>query len=365
MQMKKIKITNVKSSKYAYIPVIVAAGQKPYGFFRVAESIARVFNSQLLELHGKLKYWEYLSLFLKRPDYIISVGTLSPKKLMLLGTCPRRVIAYIAVEGPFPIPKTLKWLVNNTGRVIIVAPSYYVRKELSLSGLKVFGVIPHGIDLNECLATNIKLGFLPRKFRVLTVTASFQYRKSLGIRYLFRAWSKLPPSIRKNAIIIAKVPRGSARYVLQIASSEGIKSEECLILDAYLTHKEMFALYRSSDLYVHPTLSDGFGLPILESLACGTPVVVMNAGPWNEIATKDVGWFVKVSKEIIAYEGGLPYRLKIPDIDDLSNKLAESIKCYHENRDDLRRKCVERAQVFDAHKVYGKFKRLIELIEQW
>jgi hypothetical protein len=86
----------------------------------------------------------------------------------------------------------------------------------------------------------------------------------------------------------------------------------------------------------------------------------MNAGPWNEIATEDVGWFVKVSKEIIAYEWGLPYRLKIPDIDDLSDKLAEAIKSCAENRDVLRRRCIKRAQVFDAHKVYWKFKILTE-----
>jgi glycosyltransferase involved in cell wall biosynthesis len=357
----QMKMTNVKPFKYTRSQVIVvAAGQKPYGFSTVADGIARALNSQLLELHGRLKYWEYLSLFFKRPSSIISVGTLSPKKLMLLGACSRRVIAYIAVEGPFPISKSLKWLVNSAGRVIVVAPSDYVRKELSLSGLKVFGIIPHGIDLDECLATNVEFDFLPQKFKVLTVAASLQQRKSLGIRYLFRAWSRLPRNLRENAVIIVKAPKGFGKYISQMASSEGINSGECLILDTYLTRREMLALYRSSDLYVHPTLSDGFGLPVLESLACGTPVVVMNAGPWNEIATEDVGWFVKVSKEIIAYEWGLPYRLKIPDIDDLSSKLAEAIKSCAENRNVLRRRCIERAQVFDARKVYWKFKRLTE-----
>jgi glycosyltransferase involved in cell wall biosynthesis len=357
----KMKMTNVKPSKYMCSQiVVVAADQKPYGFFTVADGIARALNTQLLKLHGRLTYWQYLSLFFKRPSSIISVGTLSPKKLMLLGACSRRVIAYIAVEGPFPIPKSLKWLVNSTGRVIVVAPSNYVRKELSLSGLKIYDIIPHGLDLDECLATNVEFNFPPQKFKVLTVAASLQQRKSLGIRYLFRAWSRLPRNLRKNAVIIVKAPKGFGKYISQMASSEGINSGECLILDTYLPRGKMLALYRSSDLYVHPTLSDGFGLPVLESLACGTPVVVMNAEPWNEIATENVGWFVKVFKEIIAYEWGLPYRLKIPDIDDLSSKLAEAIKSCAEDRNVLRRRCIERAQVFDARKVYGKFKRLTE-----
>lgn len=121
----------------------------------------------------------------------------------------------------------------------------------------------------------------------------------------------------------------------------------------------MFALYRSSDLYVHPSLSDGFGLPLIEALACGTPVIVPNAGPWNEIITKHVGWFVKVTKNILLYEGNLPYRLKIPDINDFSKKLAEAIEPCKENREILKKKCMERAQNFDAYKVYARFRELM------
>jgi len=41
--------------------------------------------------------------------------------------------------------------------------------------------------------------------------------------------------------------------------------------------------YQAADLFVFPSLYEGFGLPILESMACGTPVVSSNAASLPEV----------------------------------------------------------------------------------
>ncbi|MEM1510791.1 MAG: glycosyltransferase [Thermofilaceae archaeon] len=342
------------------IPGVVVASQKSYGFYYVAQEISRTLGIPLVDpTADKLKY---LTLFLTRPSFIISVGTLSPKKLIALSMASKRVVAYIAVEGPFPIPKPLLWLANNTNRLLVVAPSNYVKRELSSSGLKVLGVIPHGINLSEVRLTNLKVNLPPDKFKILAVVTSLQRRKFLGIYYLFRAWSKLPRDIKKDSVLILKVPSGTAKYISKLAESLGFRSNEYMILDAHFTRDEMFALYRFSDLYIHSTLSDGFGLPVIESLICGTPVVAMNAEPWSEIVSKEVGWLVKVSKEVIKWESNLPYRLKIPDLNDFSEKLINAIEYCERNREALREKCIAHAQAFDARKLYKNFEKLIECI---
>lgn len=52
----------------------------------------------------------------------------------------------------------------------------------------------------------------------------------------------------------------------------------------YVPQEDMPALYSLADASAYPSLSEGFGLPPLESFACGTPVVASNAGALAEVA---------------------------------------------------------------------------------
>jgi glycosyltransferase involved in cell wall biosynthesis len=52
----------------------------------------------------------------------------------------------------------------------------------------------------------------------------------------------------------------------------------------YVDRRHMPALYRLSDLYVYPSLYEGFGLPVLEAMRCGRPVVASRATSIPEVA---------------------------------------------------------------------------------
>jgi alpha-1,3-rhamnosyl/mannosyltransferase len=47
---------------------------------------------------------------------------------------------------------------------------------------------------------------------------------------------------------------------------------------------ELPALYTGAELFVFPSLYEGFGLPVLEAMACGTPVVCSNVSSLPEVA---------------------------------------------------------------------------------
>lgn len=55
----------------------------------------------------------------------------------------------------------------------------------------------------------------------------------------------------------------------------------------YVASKEMSALYTSASVLLFPSLYEGFGYPVIEAEACGTPVVCSNRGSLPEIAGKD------------------------------------------------------------------------------
>ncbi|KAA3617965.1 MAG: glycosyltransferase family 1 protein [Calditrichaeota bacterium] len=52
----------------------------------------------------------------------------------------------------------------------------------------------------------------------------------------------------------------------------------------YVTEEELLGLYNMATVFVYPSLYEGFGLPILESMACGTPVLTSNVSAIPEVA---------------------------------------------------------------------------------
>jgi glycosyltransferase involved in cell wall biosynthesis len=61
--------------------------------------------------------------------------------------------------------------------------------------------------------------------------------------------------------------------------NEGIK----ITVTGYLTDSEILALYDQADVFVYPSLYEGFGLPVLEAMACGCPVIASNASSLPEV----------------------------------------------------------------------------------
>ena len=60
--------------------------------------------------------------------------------------------------------------------------------------------------------------------------------------------------------------------------------KERVHLAGFVSDDELRALYQSADLYVHPSLYEGFGLPVLEAMASGTPVLASNLSSLPEVA---------------------------------------------------------------------------------
>lgn len=53
---------------------------------------------------------------------------------------------------------------------------------------------------------------------------------------------------------------------------------------AYLSTEDMPAFYGASDIFLFPSLREGFGMPVLESMACGTPVITSQISSMPEVA---------------------------------------------------------------------------------
>lgn len=68
-------------------------------------------------------------------------------------------------------------------------------------------------------------------------------------------------------------------------------------MDKQLSEEELAGLYRACDCLVHPYRGEGFGLPIAEAMACGTPVIVPDKGSCRDFCNEETAFFVP-SKEV-------------------------------------------------------------------
>lgn len=74
----------------------------------------------------------------------------------------------------------------------------------------------------------------------------------------------------------------SVEYVNKLKSKTPLKNK--IFMFNNLSEKEIVDLYNSVDCLLFPSLYEGFGLPVLEAMACGIPVVCSNAASLPEIA---------------------------------------------------------------------------------
>jgi glycosyltransferase involved in cell wall biosynthesis len=67
--------------------------------------------------------------------------------------------------------------------------------------------------------------------------------------------------------------------------------EKDIIFLDYVEDDDLVLLYNAASLFIMPSLYEGFGLPVLEAMACGTPVVASNVSSVPEVM-KDAGILV-------------------------------------------------------------------------
>ncbi|MCB9150111.1 MAG: glycosyltransferase family 4 protein [Caldilineaceae bacterium] len=90
----------------------------------------------------------------------------------------------------------------------------------------------------------------------------------------------------QNAIHHKLVLVGNRKQNAQLLEEAHIShtlSQE-IILTGYVSDEELSALYRKATVFVYPSLYEGFGLPILEAMTCGAPVITSNVSSLPEVA---------------------------------------------------------------------------------
>ena len=101
---------------------------------------------------------------------------------------------------------------------------------------------------------------------------------------LMEAWASLPLDLRNNnqLVLAGRMPEGNISELKHIASKNGVASNE-IVFTGYVSDEELGQLYNLCKFFVFPSWHEGFGLPALEAMACGAPVIGANTTSLPEV----------------------------------------------------------------------------------
>lgn len=137
------------------------------------------------------------------------------------------------------------------------------------------------VDLNHEVTAELKnrLG-ISRHF--LMYTGGIDHRKNID--GLIRAYARLPDQLRDlyQLVIVCAISDESRVHLNQLALDAGLRIGD-FVLTGYVSDGDLVHLYNLSTAFVFPSWHEGFGLPVLEAMACGKAVIGSNASSIPEV----------------------------------------------------------------------------------
>lgn len=146
------------------------------------------------------------------------------------------------------------------------------------------------------------------------------------------------PEIKEKLVLIGNASFGfdEVKYTI---TGFNLNQEVCI--PGWVEEKDLPYIYNAASAFIFPSKHEGFGIPVLESLACGLPTVVSNLDVLREIAGDSVLYFDQEDKQSIAAA---------------MTKVVKDEKL----RAELREKGLQRVQNFSWHKCAVETLQVIE-----
>ena len=313
------------------------------GVERYAKELLRAFDKSGLRYDLALPFgsnnkyfqhlWEHIYLPLKSTHYDILfcpaniAPLIKPKALKLVVTIHDLSYMHFPNAYSFAFRKYYRFIVprllNLADTVITVSHS---EKEVLI---KHFPFLKNKI---YTIYLGIKGEFLNcplmhEKEKFILYVGSLSKRKNL--MGLIKAFKILINKIPHKLVIVGI--KGDSFKEIEIPKILKDIPSQRLIFMGQIEDERLIELYRRSSLFVFPSLYEGFGLPPLEAMACGCPVVVSNVSALPEICG-DAAYYIN------------PYNI---------DSIAEGIYKVLDDKDlreELIKKGLERAKIFSWDK---------------
>ncbi len=139
-------------------------------------------------------------------------------------------------------------------------------------------------DTKEVEEVRTKYG-LPERF-ILYAAASLPHKNHA---LLFEALRMLKERGGRTRLVLIGARDKGYDAIAEMIEKTGLQTD--VVFTGWLPFEDIAPIYCASDALVFPSLNEGFGMPVIEAMACGVPVVCSNIEPLPEVAG-DAAYFI-------------------------------------------------------------------------
>ncbi len=211
------------------------------------------------------------------PDFLLDAG-LPPLVVTVHGFAPVtlsgweyfRTLKGLIMSSRYAKLKLARWHEAQSSIAAIIAVSAFVKDETiryTKAAANKVHVCHHGVDNGVFMPRS---GVEPEGY--FLHISNDEPRKNID--RILQAFARL--KLDNDVQLVLKLPKHTAR---RYAGIDGVR-----ILTGVLATEELADLYRKALAFVFPSLYEGFGLPIVEAMACGCPVITSNVSACAEVA---------------------------------------------------------------------------------
>lgn len=139
---------------------------------------------------------------------------------------------------------------------------------------------------------------VPQDAFVILTVADNQERKNLWAA--LESVSRLKKEIERpiRYLLVTRVENPYGWRLKELIQNLGIK-DDVMLFERGLPQQSLWGLYAASDVYLQTSKAEGLGLPVMDAMACGVPVVATDTGALTELLSPDRGHLIPSDYEII------------------------------------------------------------------
>ena len=140
-------------------------------------------------------------------------------------------------------------------------------------------VTPLGYDSDHFYPSELKQRLHHRPY-LLNIGQAYPHKNLERLIHAFNSIAHFFPEV--DLLLLGKPHPIETTRLQQVTSELGLSSR--VIFKSYVPYVELPNWYRGALAFVYPSLWEGFGLPILEAMACGCPVITSYSSATEEVA---------------------------------------------------------------------------------